>query len=112
MSRNKKFLMVGAVAVGGYLVQKYGFPKDAVVTSFNTVMDLSKTIPFDLKANAFNSVKNKEVRLGMETELKILDSEIISGVKKMDHNVIANIKKIRDNVWKPKNNQKEISLKN
>ena len=31
MSRNKKFLMVGAAAVGGYLVQKYGFPKDKLL---------------------------------------------------------------------------------
>jgi len=112
MSRNKKFLMVGAAAVGGYLFQKYGLPKDVVLTSINTVMDISKTIPFDLKASAFNSVKDKEIRIGMETELKVLDSEIISGVKKLDSNVISNIRKIRDNVWKTKSNQKEISLKN
>lgn len=112
MSRNKKFLMVGAAAVGGYLFQKYGLPKDVVVASINTVMDISKTIPFDLKTTAFNSVKDREIRIGMKTELKVLDSEIINGVKKLDSNVISGIKKIRDNVWKTKNNQKEISLKN
>lgn len=113
MSRNKKFLMVGAAAVGGYLVQKYGFPKDVVVTSFNTMLDISKAIPFDLKASAFNTVKDKEIRIGMENELKSIDNIIVGNVKrKLDDEVIGNIRKIRDNVWKTKNNQKEISLKN